>query len=61
MAKNPPAKAGVMRGTGSIPDSERCPGEGHGSPLQYSCLEKPKDRGASRAMVHGATNKSDMT
>ena len=21
-------------------------GEGHGNPLQYSCLENPKDRGA---------------
>ena len=25
---------------GSIPGSGRCPGEGHGNPLQYSCLEK---------------------
>ena len=25
---------------GSIPGSERCPGEGNGNPLQYSCLEK---------------------
>ena len=23
---------------GSIPGSGRCPGEGHGNPLQYSCL-----------------------
>ena len=30
------------------------PGEGHGSRLQYySCLEKPVDRGAWRATVHG--------
>ena len=27
-------------------------GEGNGSPLQYSCLETPVDRGASRAAVH---------
>ena len=26
---------------GSIPGSERCPGEGNGNPLQYSCLENP--------------------
>ena len=26
----------------------RSPGEGHGNPLQYSCLENPMDRGAWR-------------
>ena len=26
---------------GSIPGLERFPGGGHGSPLQYSCLENP--------------------
>ena len=31
---------------GSIPGSGRPPGEGNGNPLQYSCLENPKDRGA---------------
>ena len=30
----------------------RSPGGGHGSPLQYSCLEKPMDRGAWRAIAH---------
>ena len=39
---------------GSIPGSGRSPGEGHCNPLQYSCLENPKDRGAWRATVHGA-------
>ena len=29
-------------------------GEGNGNPLQYSCLENPKDRGAWRATVHGS-------
>ena len=28
---------------GSIPGSGRSPGEGNGYPLQYSCLENPKD------------------
>ena len=32
-----------------IPGSERCPGGGHGNPLQYSCLENPMDRGAWQA------------
>ena len=31
---------------GSIPGSRRSPGEGHGNPLQYSCLENTRDRGA---------------
>ena len=31
---------------GSIPGSGRSPGEGHGNPLQYSCLENSMDRGA---------------
>jgi len=35
-----------------IPGSGRCPGEGNGKPLQYSCLENPMDRGAWQATVH---------
>ena len=34
--------------------------EGNGTPLQYSCLENPMDRGAWWATVHGVT-KSDTT
>ena len=33
----------------------KCTGEGHGHPLQYSCLENPMDRGAWGATVHGVT------
>ena len=40
------------RDLGSILGSERCPEEGNGSPLQYSCLENPMDRGVWRATVH---------
>ena len=29
--------------------------EGNGTPLQYSCLENPMDRGAWWAAVHGVT------
>ena len=50
--KNPPAIAGDMRGVGLIPGLGRSPA-GHGNPLQYSCLENPKDRGAWGATVHG--------
>ena len=38
---------------GSIPESGRFPGGGHGKPLKYSCLENPMDRGAWRAIVNG--------
>ena len=50
MVKDLPANAGDA---GSILGSERSPGEGNGSLLQYSCLGNPKDRGAWRATVHG--------
>ena len=29
---------------GLIPASGRCPEEGHGNPLQYSCLENPHEQ-----------------
>ena len=59
--KNLAAKAGDIRDTGLIPGSGRCPGGGCGNPLQYSCLESPRDRGAWRATVHGAAKELDMT
>ena len=36
-----------------ILESGRSPGERDGSPLQYSCLESPRDGEAWRATVHG--------
>ena len=50
--KNLPVNAGDVRVVASIPGSVRSPGEGNGSPLQYSYLENPMDRGAWRATVH---------
>ena len=41
--------AGIL---GSNPRLGRSPGEGHGNPLQYSCLENPMDRGAWETTVH---------
>ena len=55
VVKNVPAIAGAAGDLGSIPASGRSPGGGSGSPLQYSCLENPMDRGAWRATVHGVT------
>ena len=53
VVENPPANAGDIRDAGSIPGSGRSPGGGQGNPLQYSCLEDPKDRGAWWAIVRG--------
>ena len=44
--KNPPANAGDSRDVSSILELGGSPGEGHGNPLQYSCLENVMDRGA---------------
>ena len=52
MVKNLPANAGDVGDIVSIPGSGRCPGEGNGSPFQYSCLGNPMDRGVWWATVH---------
>ena len=52
--------ASNARDPGSIPGSGRSPGERHGNPLQYSCLENPMDRGAWRASPWGH-KESDIT
>ena len=46
VVENLTANAGEIRNVGSIPGSGRSPEEGHGNPLQYSCLENPVDREA---------------
>ena len=51
--KESPTSAEDSGDVGSIPGSGRSPEEGNGNPLQYSCLENPKDRGAWWAAVHG--------
>ena len=53
VVKNPPADAGDIRDTGSIPESVRSSRGEHDNPLQYSCLGNPMDRGAWQATVHG--------
>ena len=49
VVKKPPANAGDV---GSIPGSRKSPGERNGSPLQYSCLGNPMDRGEWPGTVH---------
>ena len=55
MLKNPPANIEDTRDLGSVPGLGRYPGVGNGSPLQYSCLENPLDRGAWLTTLHGVT------
>ena len=47
--KNVPANTGEEKDTGLTPGLGRSPKEGHGNPLQYSCLENSIDRGAWQA------------
>ena len=54
VVKNPPTNAGDTGDSGSIPESGRSPGGGHGNPHQYSCLESPMDQGAWQATVPGS-------
>ena len=60
VVKNLPANAGDLGGSGSIPGSGRCSGEGNGNPLQYSFLENSTNTGVWWAIVHGVTE-SDMS
>ena len=56
LVKNLPTNS---RDAGSIPGLGRSPEEGNGNPLQYSCLENPRDREAWQATVHGVSKESD--
>ena len=47
--------AGSAGDSGSVPGLGRFIGEGHGNPLQYSCLENSVDGGAWQAAVHMVT------
>ena len=57
MVKNSPGNEGGIRVMGSIPESGRSPGGGHGNPFQDSCLENPMNKGAWWATVHRGAKK----
>ena len=61
MIRNPFANAEDIQDAGSVPRSERSPGEGNGNPLQYSCLGNSVDKRAWWATVHGVAKESNMT
>ena len=52
VVKNLSANAGDVRDMGLIPGLGRSLGEGNGNPLQYTCWENPRDKGAWPAIVH---------
>ena len=56
--KESTCSVGEPRDVGLIPESGRFHGEGHGKPLQYSCLENPMDR-AWWATIHGPRDLPD--
>ena len=58
--KNPPANAGEVRDSCSMPGLGKSPRGEHGNPRQHSCLENPVDGGAWRAGSRMVTE-SDMT
>ena len=52
VVKSLPAHIGDIRDkTWTWSWAGKIPGERHGNPLQYSCLENPRDRGAWQAVV----------
>ena len=55
MVKNLPGNARARGDVGSTPGLGRCPGGGHGNPLQYSCLQNPMVRGAWQSAIHRVT------
>ena len=61
VVKNPPANAGDIRDTASIPGSGRSPGGGHGNPLQYPCLENPHGQRSLVGYSPGGRKELDMT
>ena len=61
VVKNLPANARDLRDLSLIPGSGRFPGEGHGNPLQNSCLENLMDRRSWWATVRSVSKEVDMT
>ena len=61
LVKNMFASAGDLRDTGSVPGLGRYPGEGHGNPLQESCLENSMDRGAWQTTVRRIAKSGNKT
>ena len=55
VVKNPLANAGDSK------DSDSNPGDDHGNPLQYSCLENPEEPGRLESMGHTDSDITEVT
>ena len=61
VVKNPPAIAGDIKDSGSIPGLGRFSREGQGNPLQYSCLENPHGQRSLEGYSPWDSKESDVT
>ena len=61
MAKRVKVSAYNAGDPGSIPGMGRSPGEGNGTPLQYSCLENTMDGGTWLGYSPRSRKESDTT
>ena len=61
MVKNPPTNAGDVRNASLIPGLGKSPAEGHGNPLQYSCLEKSYEQRSLAGYSPWGDRESDTT
>ena len=59
-SKESTCQSRTHRDVGSVPGSGRLPGEDHGNPLLYFCLDNPMDRGAWQAIVHGVAKSQTL-
>ena len=55
------ANVGDLRHVGFISESGRSPGGGHGNPLQYPCLEKPRGQRSLVGYSPEGRKELDMT
>ena len=60
VVRNPCTSAGHIRDFGLVPESERSPGGGHGTPLQYSCLKNPMEPGRQAAVLRIAKSQRQL-
>ena len=61
VVKNPLSDAGDTRDVGSIPGLGGSPGGGHGNPLQFSCLENPREQQSLVSYSPWSGKELDMT
>ena len=61
VVKSPSADAVGIRGMNSMPGLRRSSGEGHGNPLQYSCLENPQGQRSLECYSPQSHKELDLT